>query len=493
MNACAAARVGVEPVACVVLAENHDAAYYAWRDAGMRRRTLLHIDAHADMLQLEAKGDITIANFISAALRDDIVSAVTWVVPDPSWDGREPLLQCAAELARGYQGDSGPVRATENAITTTLREKPLTIVPLARLPAIEEPVLLDIDIDFMVIPRVLAAEQDRHADLPWCWPEDLLARLAACRVRSDLVTVVHSVEGGYTPLPWKYLGEELLRRLKDPNAPEIRAMRLIREGAEAETRGDPALAKSRFTEAAQRLPKSAAPLYRLARLAGQGEEAQALYRNACRLDPSYRTPFSSAGFVHLESRDWQAAEREFRAALQLDAEDPYATLGLASVAAQQENWEEAKGLVESSLAADPNLLDAQRLHGRILARLQRNDEALAAYERSLKLALAGQKSIAATIYTRTAQPRLFDPQYSQTMGEAAQLYEVRGDLARAVQFYRMCAAGGEARVKIRLRLARVYARQARWGKLLVQLGSAVRAASKNILQRLRRAERGSRA
>jgi hypothetical protein len=48
-------------------------------------------------------------------------------------------------------------------------------------------------------------------------------------------------------------------------------------------------------------------------------------------------------------------------------------------------------------------------------------------------------------------------------------------------------------VKVRLRLARVYARQAQWGKLVAQLGSAARAASKNLLQRVRRAARGSRA
>src|SRR5271156_61451 len=66
------------------LMENHDQAYYAWRDAGVRDGVLVHIDAHHDMWCIEDNRCITIANFICPALREGIVREAYWVVPDRS-------------------------------------------------------------------------------------------------------------------------------------------------------------------------------------------------------------------------------------------------------------------------------------------------------------------------------------------------------------------------------------------------------------------------
>ncbi len=79
-------RVGTDPVGRITKVENHDAAYHAWRDAGVRRRILIHIDAHHDMWWVSDPGEITIANFISPALAEDIVREVFWVVPDLCWE-----------------------------------------------------------------------------------------------------------------------------------------------------------------------------------------------------------------------------------------------------------------------------------------------------------------------------------------------------------------------------------------------------------------------
>src|SRR6516165_3959297 len=46
--------------------ENHDEAYYVWRDRRLSERILLHIDAHHDMYGawLDKNQSVTIANFI---------------------------------------------------------------------------------------------------------------------------------------------------------------------------------------------------------------------------------------------------------------------------------------------------------------------------------------------------------------------------------------------------------------------------------------------
>src|SRR3989442_15151426 len=94
--------------------EDHDGAYYAWKQAGFSGRTLLHIDAHIDwawigdkdpralvrarsLAQVESmlkerclwnlsdrKPDdlVHIGNYIYPALNEGIVNDFYWVVPD---------------------------------------------------------------------------------------------------------------------------------------------------------------------------------------------------------------------------------------------------------------------------------------------------------------------------------------------------------------------------------------------------------------------------
>jgi hypothetical protein len=52
-----------------------------------------------------------------------------------------------------------------------------------------------------------------YSRLPWLWPHELVAYLAKQGVRTDLATITYSVQGGYAPLQWKYLGDELAVRL----------------------------------------------------------------------------------------------------------------------------------------------------------------------------------------------------------------------------------------------------------------------------------------
>src|SRR5712692_3513430 len=113
-----AALVGAEPIGTVVMMEDHDGSYYAWKQAGFRGRALLHIDAHIDwdwipdkdpqdilqaqsLKQVEAllaesglwnlskqKGDelVHIGNYIYPALQEGIVKEFYWIVPDDAID-----------------------------------------------------------------------------------------------------------------------------------------------------------------------------------------------------------------------------------------------------------------------------------------------------------------------------------------------------------------------------------------------------------------------
>jgi len=475
-------RIGLDPVDRVVLMEDHDQAYYTWRDAGVKQRTLIHIDAHHDMWWVKDKAPITIADFICPALREDMVREVFWVVPDATWDaarGRRAILRHLKKIARKYPAASGAPKVGHDEISVIVLGKKVRVCSLRSLLRIDESVLLDIDVDFLVIPRVTYGEIDEHGALPWCWPDELLARLTACQIRADLVTIVYSVEGGYTPLKWKYLGAELASRLGQPNTAEsgTEGFGLIREASVAAEKGDTVAAEEKYQRAACLLATSAAPHFHLAHLyakLGRIEECRRAYQRALELDPSYRTAYNSAGFRYYWDGRFQEAEKEHLRTLALDPDDAYAHLGLGQLAARNKRWKEAETLLSRSLALNDHLIDSYRELGNVLARQPRYDEAIRAYERSLKLALAGHKPMNGPLLTQSEQPRLLDPDHSLIHARLAHLYMKKGAIAAAISAYRLSAGGGNDGVGLRVRLASLYLKQGQKKKAAAEAWRAVK-------------------
>src|SRR6516225_6170517 len=102
---CSAPRIGAVPVDKVFLIENHDQAYYIWRDAGVRNRTLVHIDAHHDMSWADDKTTISIGNFICLALKQALIQEILWVVPDATFQdakNRKAVLRHLQHILKKY-------------------------------------------------------------------------------------------------------------------------------------------------------------------------------------------------------------------------------------------------------------------------------------------------------------------------------------------------------------------------------------------------------
>jgi tetratricopeptide (TPR) repeat protein len=493
---CSAPQIGADALDLIFLIENHDEAYYIWRDARISKRTLLHVDAHHDMWWTDGETTIDIGNFICLALKQDLLQEVLWVVPDATFrdaKSRKPIFQHLKRIVRGYPGISSVV-VEDNRITASLLGKTLTICPMRFLPALKEPVLLDIDVDYLVIPRVLYGKRDQHGFLPWCWPNELVKRLHDAGVRSDLVTVVYSVEGGFTPLQWKYLGQELALLLKEPvgAGPEIAGTYCIRQAAEAEQRGQAVIAESKYRQAQVLLPKSAAVPYRLAHLlVGQErvEEARQFYTQAIRLDGSYGSAYSSNGFHYYWRGELGAAERAFQRSLMLNPGDAWSELGLGLLAQKRKQWREAEQHLTTALTLDGCLLDAQRALGDVMAKLGRTTEAILAWEQALKLGLRGHKSLEGPI-TTNARGRLLDPWHCATHARLAGLYAQEGATQAAIDALRISIVGGLDGTSLRLQLARLYWRQGRWWNLAAEAWKAISIAPSGICRRhLKRALR----
>ena len=200
----------------------------------------------------------------------------------------------------------------------------------------------------------------------------MLERLARAGLKTDLVTIAYSVVGGYTPLQWKYLGDELAARIGgSPSPAQLEAADRLRRAMFAVGQGDLAAAEAEYAAARDLGPTSAAPPFHLAHLnaaVGRIDIARAFHREALDRDPSYRTPFSSAGLWYYEDRRHDAARTAFERILTLDPPDPSARAGLGLVALGRRRWAEAEACFRETLAADPQNADACPGFGRALAK-----------------------------------------------------------------------------------------------------------------------------
>ena len=241
-----AGQVGVEPIPRVHLFENHSSALMAWRDADVRDRVVVHLDGHADFDWLPdetiarlaaaepgrlgeyevhpyAMDDRTLAgfsiwNFIYPAVRLGMVRELIWVVPDGTLSDDTAARKLVRErLVYKMQmislDEARQLRITNGVIRGQILGTPVYICELADLPALDEPVLLDIDIDYFTTRSALSL---RVTERPWIDPLKTLAELRDRGVRSDLVTLSLSTIGGYMPASSRWIGTTLKRNLREP-------------------------------------------------------------------------------------------------------------------------------------------------------------------------------------------------------------------------------------------------------------------------------------
>ena len=128
------------------------------------------------------------------------------------------------------------------------------------------------------------------------------------------------------------------------------------------------------------------------------------------LDPSYRTALQQRrAMVLRRGHAFGKPRQEHRRTLTLDPEDAYAHLGWGAWPPRR-NVGGSGSWLRQALALDPNLVDAYRTLGKVQARLGRVEAAIAAYEKSLILALRGYKPLTdyiATEYQGLGRPGPF--------------------------------------------------------------------------------------
>lgn len=238
------------------LVNDHDEAYSFWKNLGIKQKTLVHFDAHIDFEWIAEKNAETLfrsasssalsetlrnpfgwslstpdhqkvhlGNYLHKALKEGMVGRWYWVVPDPMWQSAKVRERIWHDLLDYHRFRSGPMdfpRKRGQVFETSFLGVPTVVGSLESLPVFSEPVLLNIDVDYLTaqvfeqIPPPSVLRRQR----PWIWPETLLQQFRKKNIVPEAAVIARSVNGGYTPIGYKFFGEVLKTLLKENKFPE---------------------------------------------------------------------------------------------------------------------------------------------------------------------------------------------------------------------------------------------------------------------------------
>jgi hypothetical protein len=241
--------LGQDPLKNVTLVEDHSEVLVQWVKKGIRDATLIHIDTHDDIQKISPgkigqlkklyhqkdisaigranspsdRGLYDIGNFIYAAGKLGIIKEVYWIIPFSHFSHSDVENRMKKFLKSYYFSDDDikTFKVEDGHFRGEIDGIPLIICGIEKLPTIDHPLLLSIDIDFF----------------PYLSVEYGVNKLEAIRIILDILfkkdykvmdaVVAYSVNGGYTMVSHRWLGNVILEMLKkpallsDPKPPEL--------------------------------------------------------------------------------------------------------------------------------------------------------------------------------------------------------------------------------------------------------------------------------
>ncbi len=366
----------------IVIMEDHNQAYLAWKRANLKNKILVHLDAHIDfawiqdrnpleILEAESLKDldkalkdrlswnvggksdnelIGIGNYIYPAMKEEIVREFYWVIPDPIWENRleRKLVRKNIKdlLAANPLGKQQIFEAEDGSMLTEIYGKKTVVCSLSALPNFTQEVLLDIDVDFLVTASISGPNSHPEAIIPWIWPEELVNKLRQKDLKSDFITIAYSVEGGFTPLKYKYLGDDLKELLSGPSLDGVykKTMTYKREAFIAALGAESEKAIEMFSQTIRLKPEDVSAHFNLSLLfydKGLYDQAIAEYQKSINLDPTYKTAYNNYGPVFETQRFGKKAEKDYKKILKLDTNNANAYRGLGNVYVAKRRWQDA--------------------------------------------------------------------------------------------------------------------------------------------------------
>lgn len=424
--------------------DNHDKAYYLWKTAGIKEAAVVHVDAHPDLFEPQGTSAPVISDYLRWALREGILREVHWVIPKHTWDANTSrrVIQCHLKaIANTSGGADNWFKPEKRQGGLSLYGRPVTVCSLESLPDVKPPLLLDIDVDYLLLKDIPLSGLHRMAERPWIWPSELAPLLSDLAVAAEMVTISYSISGCFVPLQWKHLGDDLALIFAS-NQPDkaLEYVSLKRQMAEALLDGDIEL-HNKLREAAEKLNPKDASLHHWRALAliaeGNIDAAREAQARAVELDLTYKCSCGFGGLIYEAHGEYDKAEKAYRLAAELSNSDPMGWYGLGRTAMRKNDKQSARKFL--TLAASfPNA--PAEVHRELAALAESEgdlEEALRQYRWYLRTAHAGRSlehpiasvplhgfrspfwsegySAMARIYSAKGNTRLFSNCYSEAL------------------------------------------------------------------------------
>jgi tetratricopeptide (TPR) repeat protein len=231
-------RIGINSIQEIAFFENHYKSYITWIEKKPKSKTVIHFDSHIDIAPMPSselekivsavnieeieqyiqhpysyyipdEKFLTVANWLYPAMRSDIINTVIWVVPDDTltvfW------LEDLKIRFRNYfnnlsEEDIASFHFQGSIIKGIMYNVEVIITPIADIPQMYSPVLLDFDIDYYNFNSAL--DLDRLSR-PKHHPFETINILKNKNIVAEVVTISTSIPNGYTSLSFAHLAEEL--------------------------------------------------------------------------------------------------------------------------------------------------------------------------------------------------------------------------------------------------------------------------------------------
>lgn len=386
------------------LMEDHNEALEVWRQKEIRNRILVHVDAHMDvgsipqkdpseildassisevnrLLEEEKNWNLTkkdfyslvnIGNYIYPAIRDGQIKEFWWVIPDRNLKKvGKYLLKYLKKMATKDSNYAKEVLYSNGSVRGRLFHTAVNICNIDTLPEFKERILLDIDCDYFVYTSAhqgIFSGNLRKKRL-WIEPEEFVKKLKSKNLKTDLITIANSVEGGFTPIEYKYLGCEL----KDYCG------KLLFDDYEPGGLKDNAGFYFNFSMAEWKKNNLS--------------RARDLYKKAVQLDSTYRSFFNSHGFQYEEFGLLDKAFTEYEKILSLDPECPYNNVNMGRLLIRKGKLDEARSFLKKGIKFNKDNFRAYSLLGDIHFERKEFDKAIVLYKKSLNIESEGVSAL----------------------------------------------------------------------------------------------------
>lgn len=441
----------------IFLIEDHDEALKVWREEKVNHLDLVHIDAHIDFgyhpirpiarVFKEAKSlkdlksnlekalafmryekdldkQTNIGNYIYQAMEEGMVRNFYWVIPG----GLKEFKQSTRFIKGIIKSLNFHTKQTRQAklclskglIETQLLGRNFVICILEGLPPLKQKVLLDIDTDFLAIDSLLNADSAARIGKrrPWILPQELVEILKEKMKRPQIITIAYSVNGGYTPMRYKHLGDEMAFLF----APE-----------------DVGRNFKNNSQAAQHFNS----------FLSTGEKED--YQKAVKLNPSYRAADNNYGPLYFALRKFSLAQNEFLKVLRVDRENPACLCGLGGIALERRDFQKAKNYFSSAVDYannEPNRLNELNLNHKLFSKVKNQSLfGLARAEFSLRNFKRAKELL---LHYKTVEP--LRPQSYYLLGR---IYEKEREFLNAVVCYKDALRLGFTNIEITPRLLKI--------------------------------------